>query len=309
MIDISIIITTYNHEKYIEKAIESVLNQKGNFSKEIIIGDDLSSDKTREIICKYYKLNENIIRLLFYKKNIGITQNLKHCLKECRGRYIAICEGDDYWIDPLKLDKQMQFLEKSPECALCFNSIYLLYEETQECILHPSQQQLLDTKYYCTNDLIEENFIGNFSCCFYRNSVIKQLSDSIFELFVVDWMLNIACSEFGSIGFIKNPMSVYRIHKSGLWSGLNEVEKKITLLNYVISYDKYFCFKYYSEFKKVKKRLLKHILSENGFYKVMKNKNTLNIILSQLPLLVDIIFEDMKNFFMYKKYNNIKKRV
>ena len=109
-IEISIIMTTYNQEMYVEKAIQSALNQKTDFYYEILIGDDFSTDNTKEICLTYAQKFEDIITLDSRTKNIGLINNYADLIKKAQGKYIAILEGDDYWIDLYKLQKQYNFL-------------------------------------------------------------------------------------------------------------------------------------------------------------------------------------------------------
>src|ERR1700739_2391661 len=111
---ISVCMITYNHEKYIAQAIESVLAQKTNFPVELVIGDDYSTDSTRKICLDYKKKHPDILKLRFPDKNMGMMPNFIANLKECDSRYIALLEGDDYWTDPYKLQKQFDFLEANP---------------------------------------------------------------------------------------------------------------------------------------------------------------------------------------------------
>lgn len=108
---LSVCVITYNHATYIRQCIDSIINQNCNFDYEIIIGDDCSTDKTQEILLDCYKSYPNLIRLLFNNKNIGISDNYRQVLETARGEYIALCEGDDYWTDSLKLRKQVDFLD------------------------------------------------------------------------------------------------------------------------------------------------------------------------------------------------------
>ena len=117
---VSVRMSTYNHEKFIAQAIEGVLMQKTNFLFELIIGEDCSTDRTREIVVDYANRYPEIIKPILHEKNVGSKLNGRACKAACRGKYIAICEGDDYWIDPLKLQKQVDFMESHPECSFCF---------------------------------------------------------------------------------------------------------------------------------------------------------------------------------------------
>lgn len=119
---VSIQCITYNHEKYISDAIESFLMQKTNFQYEILIGEDCSTDNTRKIVEKYANKYPDKIRLITSEKNVGIKMNEKRLRDSSRGKYIALCEGDDYWTDPCKLQKQVDYMENHIECSMCFHA-------------------------------------------------------------------------------------------------------------------------------------------------------------------------------------------
>lgn len=114
---ISIIVPTYNHEKYIAQTIESILAQKTSYEYEILIGDDASGDGTGRILEKYKKQYPQIIRTFYHKKNIGATKNGYTLLKYARGEYLAFCDGDDYWTDEYRLQRDIDFLQANPEAA------------------------------------------------------------------------------------------------------------------------------------------------------------------------------------------------
>ena len=115
---VSVLMITYNHEAYIHQAIEGVLKQETNFDIELVIGEDCSTDGTREIILNYQKKHPDIIRIITSDQNVGGRQNGLRTLRACRGKYIAICEGDDYWLEPKKLQIQYNFLNNHPEYGL-----------------------------------------------------------------------------------------------------------------------------------------------------------------------------------------------
>lgn len=112
---VSVGIMTYNHAKYIVKALDSVIMQEVNFKYEIVIAEDCSTDGTREIVIEYQKKYPDIIRLLLHEKNLGMKENSNILRRSCRGIYRANLEGDDYWIDPCKLQKQVDFLENNKD--------------------------------------------------------------------------------------------------------------------------------------------------------------------------------------------------
>ena len=116
---VSVFMITYNHEKFIAQAIEGVLMQKTNFPFELIIGEDCSTDRTREIVVDYAQRFPEIIKPILHEKNVGMKSNMNTCMQACSGKYTAICEGDDYWIDSLKLQKQVGFLEAHSDFSMC----------------------------------------------------------------------------------------------------------------------------------------------------------------------------------------------
>ncbi len=126
---VSVCMITYNHAKFIEEAINGVLSQKTKFDIELVIGEDCSSDNTRDIVYTYAEKYPLLIRVLTSEKNVGVINNFTRTLKVCTGKYIALCECDDYWTDPYKLQKQVDFLEANPEFSLCFHKVKILKED------------------------------------------------------------------------------------------------------------------------------------------------------------------------------------
>ena len=251
---ISVVVTSYNHERYINQCLASILTQKGNFNLEIILWDDCSTNKTREILQGYYEIYPDIIKLMPEQKNMGVTKNLKRCLDACQGEFIAICEGDDYWTDEFKLQKQMQYLEQHKDYSMCFSAFMFFYEDEKK-FLPFAEQVSLQKDAITTEDLIQSNYIGNFSCCMYRTDVVRKLPREIFEVFTVDWMFNMACGELGKIGFIRESMSVYRKHSSGAWSGQSNADQLEKALVLTELYDNLLGHKYHDLFIKHKAKL------------------------------------------------------
>lgn len=262
MTKVSVIVTTYNHEKYISAALDSVIKQKGNFLMELVIGDDFSTDKTLGIINKYKEEHPGLITVIPTSENLGVTKNIKRCIQACSGDYIAFLEGDDYWISEGKIESQLNFLINNKDCALCFNAYYIICETSKEKKTHILQDELKEKRISSLNvtDLIQDNFIGNFSACMYRKKVIEKLPDNLFDMYVVDWMFNICCALHGKIGYIDKIMSVYRIHANGTWSGLSLREKTLFLLNTISLYDQYLDNQFHDDFLLVKIRLMNNYI-------------------------------------------------
>jgi glycosyltransferase involved in cell wall biosynthesis len=252
---ISVIITSYNHERYIKQSMDSILDQKGNFNLEIILGDDCSTDNTYKILREYSEMYPNNIKMMPNQGNLGVTKNLKRCLEACTGDFIAICEGDDYWTDEYKLQKQMDYLEKNKTYSMCFSALIIYIEAENRFILHAGQNTL-KKDFITTEDLIEVNYIGNFSCCMYRFDTIKKLPPELFNIYTVDWMFNMACGEIGKIGFMKDPMSIYRLHSNGAWSGKPAKEQMEMLLQSIHTYNLFYKNKYQEQFLRLKNRIM-----------------------------------------------------
>src|SRR5690606_36284281 len=137
MVKLSVLVTTYNHANYIAQCLDSILMQQTTFPFEIILGEDESTDGTREICKDYAQKHPDIIKLFLRSRKDVIYINGKPTgrfnflasLKACTGKYIALCEGDDFWTDPLKLQKQVDFLEANPEYEACFTNISIIDEK------------------------------------------------------------------------------------------------------------------------------------------------------------------------------------
>ena len=129
---VSVVTITYNHESFIEQTIEGVLAQKCNFPIELIIGEDKSTDKTLDICLRYQRKHPEIIRVVTWHENVGVNANSFRVLGRARGKYIALCEGDDYWIDSAKLSKQVALMEQFASVTLCGARTHVIEEPPTE---------------------------------------------------------------------------------------------------------------------------------------------------------------------------------
>jgi len=208
---VSVITITYNHEDYIGQAIESIVSQKVKFNFEFIIADDASTDRTPEIIASYARKYPDVIKPILRKKNIGAQNNFKDAISKAAGEYIALCEGDDYWISSYKLQKQADFLDAKKEYSLVFHPVRVIYEDKKnDDTVYPSPDRSHD---FTLEGLLRENFIQTNSVL-YRKQDYSELPTDILPL---DWYLHLYHAQFGDIGFIDSVMSVYRRHSGGMW--------------------------------------------------------------------------------------------
>ena len=221
---VSVIMITYGHEKYIEEAIRGVFLQKTNFPLELIISNDKSPDSTDEIVKNIIKYApENIsVKYIQHPENIGMLPNFISTLKIATGKYIAVCEGDDYWTDENKLQKQIDFLEKNEDFTLTFHNVFIRNGETLRADLD-YEKRLSSKNVYTINDLSKGNFIHTLSAVF-RNMEIE-FPEWYFSSFLGDYPIWLWLSKKGKIKYFPEKMGVYR-ENVGVWSGKSQEERE-----------------------------------------------------------------------------------
>jgi glycosyltransferase involved in cell wall biosynthesis len=220
---VSVLMITYNHERFIAQAIEGVAKQVTDFPIELVIGEDCSSDSTLQIVLDYQKKHPNLIRVLYPDKNMGGKKNIVRVLAHCRGQFIALCEGDDYWVDPEKLQKQVTFLQANPDFVVTHHGNILIDSEGKviDDNLPPP-----DVDEYSKETLLKGGFMQPLNMC-YRN-VIKSFPDEYFKVVNGDSFLISLLGGYGKAKYLNSIRpSAYRIHQGGAWQGLNENEKNI----------------------------------------------------------------------------------
>lgn len=215
---LSVFVVTYNQEKYIRQCLDGILMQKVDFDYEVVISEDHGTDDTRTI-CEEYARYFPQVRLLPLIDNLGIARNWRRVLSECNGEYIAMCEGDDYWTDPQKLQKQVNFLEEHKEFTICFHDVKV-WKQNENVMVNDWIMKDVGcvTEIY---DLAKSNYIYTLSVVF-RNKpnilqdFIKLDYDGIGNR-LNDYPLWVICAQYGKIYKIKECMGVYR-YGSGVWS-------------------------------------------------------------------------------------------
>lgn len=214
---VSVWMITYNHEKYISQALDGILMQKTNFNYEIVIGEDCSTDRTREICIEYQKKYPDKIKLLLNEKNIGVTPNFIQTLKACKGKYIALCEGDDYWTDSYKLQKQVDFLEANPEYSVVYTDCSLINSLGDK--LPDTDYLIKQRKRYRSGDvffnLLRENFINTLTVCLRAECIISDKS-ILDKWYIYDYYLWLQLAKKGKVQYIADITACYRIHATGL---------------------------------------------------------------------------------------------
>ncbi|MFW6224678.1 MAG: glycosyltransferase [Bacteroidota bacterium] len=226
---LSICTLTYNHENFIAKTLDGFLSQETNFEFEIVIGEDASTDNTREIIKKYHSQFPDKIIILENEYNLGMVKNWVNALDGCEGKYIAFCEGDDYWTDPYKLQKQVDFLEANPEYGMVSSDVNLIDENGNplpdtNMVLKQREKRKPTVDFF---DLLETNLVNTLTVCV-RADLMKSLTEKVVEenlWFVYDYWFWLHIALKSKIRIFDEKIAAYRIHKKGI-SRQNGVLKK-----------------------------------------------------------------------------------
>lgn len=264
---VSICCITYNHERYIKDAIEGFLMQKTNFPIEILIHDDASTDKTPEIIKSYASKYPHLIKPIFqtvnqYSKKEG-SINARFVWPKTKGEYIAMCEGDDYWIDPNKLQRQIDELRKHKNYNLCFHLAQKQYNDGK--IIAPSLKK--SDKIYTFKDIITADFhFVQTNTVVFKKEILNHIDMALFNQSPVgDLWIRIAASMPNGAIFINKVMSVYRVQSLGSWSESMQSGKTFLIfvdrmLKNIDDFDKHWNNKYKKDFQKLKSKFLKAVI-------------------------------------------------
>jgi len=274
---VSICCITYNQEKYIAEALDGFLMQETNFNYEIIIGDDCSTDATRSIIEEYSERYPGKIQLLTNLKNGGATPNILKTLSTAKGKYIAMCDGDDYWTDSRKLQMQVDFMENHPDSSICchYSRVIdengdLVYEDNNPVRLEFTYEDVLlgrknETR-VCTMMMKNTDHLKHIKSQEWFYQVYS--ADTFFKLYVLS-------EPKAKLYVLPEIMAVYRLHQAGVWSMIDsQVRKKKMIDDFNILINN---FSYTAQHKKelLKIYLMQYFLFDVKNFKIQKAINTL----------------------------------
>lgn len=278
---VSISVITFNHEKYIKKALDSFLMQKTEFPFEILIHDDASTDKTQDIIKEYEEKYPEIIRAICQEKN-QYSQGFHNVsayfnYPRAEGKYIAFCEGDDYWIDPLKLQKQVSYMEAHPDCSLTIHGADLITE---------SEEYIKDSRPFSTSKIVTMEEVVDARELFPSASMVfrsedgKNLPEFYYNAPVGDIPLHLFLATRGYVYYFDEKMSIYRLGGAGSWTtaikAKENLEKKrqhnLALQKLFEEFNQYTEKKYENIVEYTKNRLQLGYLLDGGRYKEAMSK-------------------------------------
>jgi glycosyltransferase involved in cell wall biosynthesis len=231
------VLLTYNHEKTIAKAFDSILEQQTGFDFEIFVLEDHSTDATADICRQYKERFPDKIRLFLNEKNLGVAQNLKQGLMRVKSKYFSFLDGDDYWCDKKKLQKQVDAMEQNPDCMICgHNTLFKDLVKNKEWLIVDDSK--LNGKHKFT---LNDNIPCHTSSRIYRNTI--NLTDVPANM-VFDTRIYLLYLTKGDLYYINDVMSVYNRTGEGFWSGKSRKEQKFLFLELANETNKYFKFAY-----------------------------------------------------------------
>ena len=255
MTTIDIILFCYKQEQYIEQALRSIFAQElpDGVSARIIVADDCSPDKTLEIIKRLAPESPFPMMFLPEEPNMGISKNYKRSFAASKAEYVAILEGDDYWM-PNHLKQHIEFLRAHPECSMSMNEITFLHEDGLVTVGKVVKEAQSDYKIISLRkQIVEGNQLGNLSACMFRGQYLRELPSELHEMRIADWMLGIMMAQRGDIGIIKGSTNVYRVKASGVWAGRTWWQQHKMMLRNADMYDKFQNGKYHREWCEFKR--------------------------------------------------------
>ena len=217
---VSVAMVTYNHERFITQAIESVLAQRTSFPIELVVGDDASSDGTARHIEALQARAPDVVRPIIRPANIGMNRNVEGVLAECRGEFVAFLEGDDYWTAFDKLQTQVDILRARDNIVGVFHPVAVVDAFGR----HTGETYPVEMKTETTTRDWLANNLGPTASIVLRRSALVRLPDSVETLKMRDWPMWVFASLHGRWRFIPNVMAAYRLHEGGAWSNLSKAE-------------------------------------------------------------------------------------
>jgi glycosyltransferase involved in cell wall biosynthesis len=218
MSSVNAVIITYNQSSFIEHAIKGAIEQKLSGDYKIILHDDASTDGTTQVCERFRDKYPGLIQLLHAPKNKGMARSWADAINECKAKYVAICEGDDYWCDSNKLQKQVDFLEAHPSYAICCHRVYIK-KDSQKPRLYPDEYMPLKETTYDIEMMAKYGNLVVTPSVVYRNKLFSSLPSWFDQSPIADYVLHMMNTQYGKIKYFPEPMAVYREHSKGAWGG------------------------------------------------------------------------------------------
>ena len=211
---VSVCVITYRHERFIEQAIRSVLAQETSFPVEIVVGEDASPDRTPAILRRLDQEFPGRLTLLLREGNLGMHLNLRDTFARCRGEFVAFLEGDDYWTDSHKLQRQVEALDLHPAWSGCFHQAEYVTSKGKPLGQRHPPTRLEPITF---DDLCKRNLVQTCSLMV-RTASVPQIPDWVEQLAIGDWAICLIATTSGPLGMLPQCMGCYRVHPGGVWT-------------------------------------------------------------------------------------------
>jgi glycosyltransferase involved in cell wall biosynthesis len=218
----SVFVLTHDHVEWIGRALDSALAQEAPFEYELLVADDFSTDGTRERVLEYAERHPDRIRTFLPDRNLGIAGIWLQAARQCRGEYVAILEGDDYWTSTDKLARQVALLDRNPGWSTCFHRATLFFDDGSRPSRPATPAFAKDV--FGLEDILRSCFIP-FLTVVFRRDVLATVPEWLFEYRWFDWLFHIWCAQRGAIGFLGEDMASYRVHAAGNWSARTRLDQ------------------------------------------------------------------------------------
>jgi len=223
-VKVSVLIKAYNHERFIARAVDSVLAQHTDFPFEIIVGEDCSTDGTRDVLLGLRDRHPDRIRLLFRARNLGNIRNLTDTLGACRGAYVALLDGDDFWTSANKLQTQAAYLDANPSFSSCAHNA-LMVDESAQSALGPycpwQQSRAITLRRMLISDPVPTSSV------MFRRGLFGEFPRWYYTVMMGDWPLHVLNLAHGDMWYDGSVSACHRVHSGGLWSGAEPVRRRM----------------------------------------------------------------------------------
>ena len=240
---VDVIVPTYNQERYIGATIESIVTQKTNFPFRLFIGDDCSKDNTRAIISEYAAKYPHIVFPIFHPRNLGAVGNGYVLLSSLRSKYAAVCDGDDYWTDPYKLQKQVDFLEANPEFTMCFTDVEIIDElgsDIEHLIPENIFPKLTKDDFTIEDFVMADKNIVPTPTMMFRNVLPQPIPEFYKTILSGDLFMQLMVTDKGKAKHLPIKTAIYRNHGTSITKSKESIAKGeealIRLYHYMDSY-------------------------------------------------------------------------
>lgn len=299
---VSVIMVTYNHEKFIAEAIEGVLMQEIDFDIELLISNDASNDSTDEIVNSFVNNHPKgeLIKYFKHSNNKGMMSNFFWAIEQCRGKYIALCDGDDFWISSKKLKIQFEFLENNHKYSLCFHDCIVV--DLKGSVLKKSRLPSSSKRNLTSFGIKKGSLIPTGTILFRRINLPLEFPKNLEHAYNGDYILFYYLSFKGDAYFhINSIFSAYRVHNNGVWSSLSKSVKYSRHLNTFFLLARNFKFRkkitLYRNISNTFYELAKEYGTENN--KVIRNLFLKSILYSIFSFNLKILIFSIIKFFKY----------